>query len=47
MQSNYTGLAKHTSGTWYYVVKGKWNSSYNGIVKYNGKSYNVRQGRKV
>lgn len=47
MQGNYTGLARHTSGTWYYVVKGRWDSSYNGIVNYNGKSYNVRQGRKV
>ena len=47
MMSNYTGLARHTSGTWYYVVKGKWDSSYNGTTVYNGKTYTVRQGRKV
>ena len=47
MMSNYTGLAKHTSGTWYYVVNGKWNSSYNGTTVYNGKTYTVRQGKKV
>ena len=47
MMSNYTGLAKHTNGTWYYVVNGKWNSSYNGTTVYNGKTYTVRQGKKV
>ena len=47
MMSNYTGLAKHTTGTWYYVVKGRWDSSYNGTTVYNGKTYTVRQGRKV
>jgi len=44
-QSSYTGLVKHTTGTWYYVVKGRWDSSFNGTVKYDGKYYTVKNGK--
>ena len=46
MQNTYTGLAKHITGTWYYIEKGKWNSSFNGLTKYDGKYYNVKNGKK-
>ena len=47
MQSGYTGLAKHVTGKWYYVENGKWQKTFNGLVKYNGRFYTVKQGLKA
>ena len=44
---DYTGLAKHTTGTWYYVELGRWIPNFSGMVEYNGKYYPVRNGKKA
>ena len=43
VNTNYTGLVKHTDGKYYYVKSGV-KTSFNGLVKYNGKWYYVKSG---
>lgn len=45
--SSFTGISVSTNGKYYYVSKGKWIKSYNGKVRYNGKTYTIRKGAVV
>lgn len=45
--NTYTGISKSTNGKLYYVRKGHWDTSFSGKVKYNNKTYTVKNGRVV
>ena len=45
--TSFTGITKSTNGKLYYAIKGKWATNYTGKVKYNGKTYNVKNGRVI
>jgi hypothetical protein len=44
-QSSFKGLARHTTGAWYYAVNGKILFYYEGIVRHGGSSYYVKNGK--
>ena len=43
---NFNGLAKNQYGTWV-IEKGKVNFNYNGKYTYNGKNYNIKNGKVI
>lgn len=43
---NFNGLAKNQYGTWV-IEKGKVNFNYNGKYTYNGKNYNIKDGKVI
>lgn len=46
MQSNYTGLARHSTGSWYYIKNGVVQHGVTGLVKHvSGSWYYVKDGR--
>ena len=47
LDTSYTGPAKSSNGKWYYCKKGRLDTTFNGRVSYNGKTYNVKNGRVV